>query len=303
MLRLIRPITEGYALEALGILLAVLFVRWVFSVLSAPAAGHAPPEPNDPAGSPGYAKVALGLLAAVLVLWGVLSALSNSDDSDGRPEGGLLHVVATGQQPDRDVVLRVDDQPVAPVLHVDHHLAFPVPSGRHAVFLKDSAVEGSRDFEVDIREGDALMLSVHPDLCTVQIGMSALTYGRPSRSTPTPLDGVVIRTLPVVGVFTRTELPMPLSSGDFLSFNELPDALSPGLKARILIPLPCSMTQDDRTIWAEVRKRFPGLDDAARRVGYTDADPTRREVAFMDEERVFELFKQQGAAQARETPP
>ncbi|AFE04951.1 hypothetical protein COCOR_02972 [Corallococcus coralloides DSM 2259] len=301
MLRLIRYILNGNALEVLAILVVVLLVWWVFSLITAPNTGPTPPEPADPSGSPGYAKVALGLLAAALVLWG-LFAISNSDGPPA-PEGGLLHVVAMGPQPDRDIVLRVDDQPVAPVLLVDHHLAFPVPSGRHAVFLKDSAVDSSRDFEVDIREGDAFMLSVHPDLCPVQIDMSALTYGQPSRSTRTPLDGVVIRTLPVVGVFTRTELPMRLPPGAVLSFNELPDALSPGLSASILIPLPCSMAQDDRTLWAEVRKRFPGLDDAARRVGYTEADPTRREVAAMDEERVFELFKQQGAALARETPP
>ncbi|MBN9686338.1 MULTISPECIES: hypothetical protein [unclassified Corallococcus] len=236
MLKLIRHILNGNALTALAILVVVLLVWWVFSLVTASTTGHAPPEPADPSGSPGYAKVALGLLAAALEMWG-LFALSNSDGPPA-PKGGLLHVVATGQQPDRDIVLRVDDQPVAPVLHVDHHLAFPVPSGRHAVFLKDSAVDGSRDFEVDIREGDALMLSVHPDLCTVQIDMSALTYGRPSRSTPTPLEGVVIRPLPVVGVFTRTERPMPLPPGAVLSFNELPDALSPGLSASILLPSP-----------------------------------------------------------------
>ncbi|NNB95136.1 hypothetical protein HI113_14650 [Corallococcus exiguus] len=299
MIRLIRPIIDGNALEALAIFVVVFVVWWVFSLLTAPKTGHA--EPDDPSGSPGYAKVALGLLAAALVLWG-LFALRDSDGPPG-PKGGLLHVVATGPQPDRDIVLRVDDQPVAPVLHADHHLAFPVPSGRHAVFLKDSSVDSSRDFEVDIREGEALVLSVHPDLCPVQIDMSALTYGRPARSTRTPLDGVVIRTLPVVEVFTRTESPIWLPRGAVLSFNELPDSLSPGSSASILIPLPCSMAQDDRTLWAEARKRFPGLDDAARRVGYTEADPTRREVAAMDEERVFELFKQQGAALARETPP
>ncbi|RKG71390.1 hypothetical protein D7V80_01995 [Corallococcus sp. CA054B] len=299
MLRLIRYIINGNALEVLAILVVVLLVWWVFSLITAPTTGPTPREPDDPSGSPGYAKVALGLFAAVLVLWG-LSSISYSDDP---PKGGRLHVVATGPQPDRDIVLRVDEQPVTPVLHADHHLAFPVPTGRHAVFLKDSTVDGSRDFEVEIREGDDLMLSVHPDLCPVQIDMSALTYGQPARSTRTPLDGVVIRTLPVVGVFTRTELPMPLPPGAVLSFNELPDALSPGLSASILIPLPCSMAQDDRALWAEARKRFPGLDDAARRVGYTEADPTRREVAAMDEERVFELFKQQGAALARETPP
>ncbi|NOK18391.1 hypothetical protein [Corallococcus carmarthensis] len=314
MVRLIRFIIDGHALEALGILLAVLFVRWVISILSAPTTSHLPqatsdtllgahapeapaltPEPTEAPSSPVSMTLALGLLAAVLVLGGILII--------NRDSGGRLHVVASGMHPDREIDLRVDDVPVEPVLRVGQHLAYPIPSGPHEVHLLDPGVGVSRDFRIDVQEGDALMLSVHPDLCAVQIDMSTLTYGRPTRSTPTLMGGVDVRTLPVVTRFTDTASPLRIPEDGFLSFNELPEKLPQGRTASILTPLPCSLAQDDRSSWTAVRTLFPGLDDAAKRVGYTDADPTRREVTAMDNAQLLELHQRQGAALARETPP
>ncbi|NOK35575.1 hypothetical protein D7W79_05650 [Corallococcus exercitus] len=315
MVRLIRFIIDGNALEALGVLVVVLLVRWGLSLIFAPKlptadtllGGNTPPpppltpEPDRTPSSLFSLKLALGLLAAVLAVGGVLFI--------NRDSGGLLHVVVSDKAPGQEFDLRVDDAPVEPVLRIGQHLAYPVPSGRHEIYLRDPGIGVTRIFRVDIQEGDAFMLSVHPDTCAVQIDMSPLTYGRPTRSTPTQLTGIVVRTLPVMTRFMDTASPLRIPGNAALSFNELPETWVQGQTASILTPLPCSLAQDDRSTWTAVRTLFPGLDDAAQRVGYTEEDPTRSEVAAMDDSQLRNLFELQKSApppapaQARETPP
>ncbi|RKH74087.1 hypothetical protein D7X96_00560 [Corallococcus interemptor] len=315
MLKLIRYILEGNALEALGILLLVLLVRWVFSLLTESNSSHlphatsdtllgahapeaptlAPPEVAEAPSSPVPMLLGLGLLLAVLVMGGILLI--------GQGGSGSLHIVTHTEDPDRDINLRVDNEPVAPVLHDGQHLVYPIPTGPHEIYLRVSSVGVSRNFRADIQRGDALMLSVHPDMCAVQIDMSTLTYGRPPSSSPTRMDGVHVRTLPVVTRFTNTASPLRIPADAFLSFNELPEQLPPQGTASILTPLPCAQAQDDRSTWTAVRELHVGLKDAAQRVGYTEEDPTRGEVSAMDDSHLLDLHQRQGAALARETPP
>ncbi|RKH60883.1 hypothetical protein [Corallococcus aberystwythensis] len=304
MVRFIRFIVDGNGLEALGILLLVLLVRWVFSLIIAPKTpdsdtllgGNAPPPPAltpelaETSSSPVPMLLGIGILVVV-----VGSILIINFDS-----GGRLHVIASGKAPGREFDLRVDTNPVEPVLLVGQHHAYPISSGPHEVHLFDPGIGISRFFRVDIQEGDAFMLSVHSDTCAVQIDMSPLTYGRPTRR---QRSGIDVRTLPVVARFTDTKSPLRIPEDAALSFNELPEKLPQGGTASILLPLPCAQAQDDRSSWAAVRTIFPGLDDAARRVGYTDEDPTRDEVSTMDNAQLLELHERQGAALARETPP
>ena len=315
MLRLIRYILEGNALEALGILLLVLLVRWVFSLLTESTSSHvphatsdtllgahapeaptlAPPEVTEAPSSPVPMLLGLGLLLVVMVMGGIL-LISQSGS-------GSLHIVANTDNPERDINLRVDNEPVAPALHDGQHLVYPIPTGPHEIYLRVSSVGVSRNFRADIQRGDAFMLSVHPDLCAVQIDMSTLTYGRSPSSTPTRMDGIHVRTLPVVARFTDTASPLRIPTDAFLSFNALPEKLPLRGTASILTPLPCTQAQDDRSTWTAVRELHVGLNDAAQRVGYTEEDPTRGEVSAMNDAQLLQLHERQGAALARETPP
>ncbi|RKH12979.1 hypothetical protein D7V97_06835 [Corallococcus sp. CA053C] len=313
MVKLLKLIHHGNWPLALGLLALGIFISWLVSSAeerskdenSTPtprgptksandtllgAFQHTPaelPPPKQGLAALGKWKSALVLLAAAPMLaLGVALAMHRGD-------GGHLHVVAVSANPEQDVRLWVDQARAVPTLHVSQHLAFPVSSGRHVVELRDAAMDESQRFIIDIREGDALLLSVHPDLCAVQIDMSTLTYGRPTRSTPTVMGGVDVRTLPVVARFIDPAVPVDIPQDTYLSFQEMPDALEPGRTASLLTPLPCSLARDDRSIWVAARQLFPGLDDAAQRVGYTEEDPTRSEVTAMDNGQLLDLFQRQ----------
>ncbi|RKH67882.1 hypothetical protein [Corallococcus llansteffanensis] len=313
MFKLLKLIHQGNWPLVLGLLALGIFISWLVSS-SEERAKHedSTPTPRGPTESandtllgafqqdpaelppPTQGLAALGKWKAALVLLaaGPMLALGVAMVIH-RDDGGQLHVVAVSSNPEQDVWLWVDQARAVPTLHVSQHLAFPVSSGRHVVALRDAAMNESQRFIIDIRAGDNLLLSVHPDLCAVQIDMSTLTYGRPTRSTPTLMGGVDVRTLPVEARFIDPTVPVDIPRDTWLSFQEMPDALEPGRTAGLLTPLPCSLAQDDRSTWAAVRKLHPGINDAALRVGYTEEDPTRREVTAMDNGQLLELFQRQ----------
>ncbi|RKH41121.1 hypothetical protein [Corallococcus sicarius] len=319
MLRLLKLILQGRLLEALCMVAIAALIWWLIAwweerkeededstptprgptestndtLLGAFQPGTAPrsqaelPPPRQGLALLGKWKAALVLLAAgPLLALGVALVVSNDD-------GGQLHVVAVSTRPLKDVRLSMDGVWVEPTVHIGQHLVFPVPSGHHEVVLKDLAMEQPQRFVLDIREGDSLLLSMHPEMCAVQIDMSSLTYGRPTRSTPTVMGGVDVRTLPVVARYIDPTVPVDIPRDAWLSFQELPNELEPGQMASLLTPLPCSLAQDDRSTWAAVRTLHSGLNDAAQRVGYTEEDPTRQEVQGMDNGQLLDLFQRQ----------
>ena len=319
MLRLLKYILQGRWLEALCMVALAALIWWFVAwweerreededstptprgptestndtLLGAFQPGTAPrsqaelPPPRQGLALLGKWKAALVLLAAApLLALGVALVIDNDD-------GGQLHVVAVSTQPLKDVRLWMDGAWVEPTGHAGQHLVFPVSSGQHYAVLKDLAMEEPQRFMLDIRDGDALLLSMHPEMCAVQIDMSTLTYGRPTRSTPTVVGGVDVRTLPVVARYIDPKVPVDIPRDTWLSFQELPDALEPGRTASLLTPLPCSLARDDRGAWAAVRTLHSGLNDAAQRVGYTEEDPTRQEVQGMDNGQLLELAQRQ----------
>ncbi|MGE6763308.1 hypothetical protein ACQKGO_35190 [Corallococcus interemptor] len=319
MIRLIRYIANGHGLEALGWLLAGLIIRWVLiALIEAKQAKPThdtllgansqalPPEPSvqEPPLPPpsrglsalGNPWLAVGLIAAGPVLFLLVQGLNPKETRVGE-----LHVLASGSHPASEVELRVDGTPLAAARRSGPHLTFQVPEGQHEVRIVDTALGGEKELQLDLQPGETLFVPAHPDQCAVEVDMATLTYGQPARSTSTRMNGITVRALPVVYRHSRMKA-MPLPDG-VLSFNELPDEPPHRGPASVLLPLPCDFTGDDRIAWRELRKRFPGLEDSARRAGYTEEDPTRGEVSAMNDAQLLELHQRQGAALARETPP
>ncbi|MBN8227602.1 hypothetical protein JYK02_08795 [Corallococcus macrosporus] len=316
MLRFFRHVANGHGLEALAWILVGLLIRWVLVSLiesreSKPTQdtrlGAQTPEPHapePPLPSPSRGISALinpwlvgGLIVAGPLLFLVAQGLNGQEEKSGR-----IHVVASGSNPAGEVELRVDGMPVPAALQSGPHLTFPVPEGKHDLRIVDAALGDEHELQVELRPEEPLLVLAHPDQCAVKVDMATLTYGQPARSMPTRMEGVTVRALPVAGRMTHMKVA-PLSGDVALRFNELPEALPPGGTATVLLSLPCQFVGDDRTAWRELRTRFPGLEESARRVGYTEEDPTPGEVSAMNDAQLLELFERQGAAQARETPP
>lgn len=219
-----------------------------------------PPPAEESLKTQWITKRELGILVAVAVVGGALYLT--------RDKGGFIHVVGS------NLLVSVDDEQVEPLHRVDRHLTYRIPSGAHRVGLYDPAVGGSgRRLQVEVREGEAFMLSTSPDLCIVQVDMATLKYSQPLRK-----DAVA---LPVLARFTETLTPVRIPPNAFLDVAELPGTRPEGPSPSLLTPIPCPQAQDDPSAWDAVRTSIPIIQVWAWRAGYTDAQP----------------------AQARETPP
>ncbi|RKH74089.1 hypothetical protein D7X96_00570 [Corallococcus interemptor] len=167
----ILMVREGVYVEAAGVFLVVALAgKWAYSRLTRTeppptsdtllGAYEAPPPPpaEEVLKTEWITKRELGILAAVAVVGGILFL--------NRDKGGFIHVMG-GR-----VRLSVDFKDLEPIHQVGRHFTYSIPSGSHRVGLWDAEIGGnSRYLQVDVRDDEAFMLSVNPDLCIVQVDM------------------------------------------------------------------------------------------------------------------------------------
>ncbi|MGE6763309.1 hypothetical protein ACQKGO_35195 [Corallococcus interemptor] len=221
-----------------------------------------PSPPEEVLKTEWITKREVGILAAVAV-GGALVFLA-------RDTGGFIHVVGS------DVSLVVDVNKVEPLRQLGRHVVYPVASGLHPIRVHDAAVGVLQTLEVDVREGDAFMVSTSPALCIVRVDMTALKYGLSPGSKPA---------LPIMKRFTNSSVPVRIPQNAFLDVTELPDTPPEGPSPSLLTLVRCDQARDDSRAWDTVRTSLPVVQEWARRAGYPDVSSTREE------------------AQAHETPP